>query len=59
MRIVLDDKKMQLGLSKCAVLIMKRRRMLRTEGIITPNRNAVKSLDERTTYKYLDVFGSR
>ena len=48
-RIVSGDIKMEFKLSKCAALIMKRRYMLRAEGIIRPKGNTVKSLEERTS----------
>ena len=38
---------MEFGLSNCAVLIMKRGKMLRTEIIIIPNGNILKNLEER------------
>ena len=50
---------MEFKLSKCAALIMKRRNMLRAEGIITPKGNTVKSLEERTSCKYLEIFRRR
>ena len=46
---------MEFGLSKCALLIMKRDRFERSEGIDMPNGEIMKSIDEGEGYKYLGI----
>ena len=48
-RIFSYEIKMEFGLSNCAVLIMKRGKILRTEIIIMPNGNTMKNLEESTS----------
>ena len=45
-RIFAEDIRMEFGLSKCALLIMKRGRFERSEGIDMPNGEIMKSTDE-------------
>ena len=54
-RILSDDIRMEFGLSKCALLIMKRGRFERSEGIDMPNGEIMKSIDEGGGYKYLGI----
>ena len=54
-RIFSDDIRMEFGLSKCALLVMKRGRFERSEGIEMPNAEIMKSIEERGGYKYLGI----
>ena len=53
-RIFSDDIGMEFGMDKCAVLVMKRGRVVRTEGIELPNGRKMKEVD-LSGYKYLGV----
>ena len=54
-RIFSDDIRMEFGLSKCAVLVMKRGKFERSEGIDMPNGEIMKSIEEGGGYKYLGI----
>lgn len=53
-RIISDDIGMEFGLEKCAVLILKRGKMQRTQGIELPDGRRMKEVD-LTGYKYLGI----
>ncbi len=53
-----DDIKMEFGISKCAVLIMKKGKISHSEGVRLPNQDEIKSLGEEDSYKYLGVLES-
>ena len=46
---------MQFGVKKCAVLIMKRGRQIKSDGVKIPGSNVIRSLQENDGYKYLGV----
>ena len=48
---------MEFGISKCATLIMKRGKLIQSEGITLPGDTVIRSLnsDEEEGYKYLGV----
>ena len=48
-----DDIGMELGIEKCAMVIMKSGKRQITEGIELPNQEKVRKLREKETYKYL------
>ena len=50
-RIFSEDTKMEFGLSKCGVLIMKRGKVVKSEGISMPNGNMMKNIED-SGYKY-------
>ena len=54
-RIFSDDIKMEFGLSKCAVLIMKRGKVVTREGIDMPNGKMMKCIEEGSGYKYFGI----
>ena len=54
-RVFSDDIRMEFGLSKCAVLIMKRGKVVRREGIDMPDGNIMKCVEEGNGYKYLGI----
>ena len=53
-RIFSEDIKMEFGLPKCGVLIMKRGKVVKSEGISMPNGNMMKNVEEGV-YKYLGI----
>ena len=53
-RIFSEDIKMEFGLSKCGVLIMKRGKVVKSEGIRMPNGMMMKNIEEGE-YKYLGI----
>ena len=46
---------MQFGINKCAILVMKKRKIVKSHGIHLPNDKVIKSLEEGESYKYLGV----
>ena len=53
-RIFSEDIKMDFGLPRCRVLIMKREKVVKSEGISMPNGNMMKNVEEGV-YKYLGI----
>ena len=54
-RVFSQDIGMQFGINKCAVLVLKREKVVRCEGIEMPNNQVIKSLGEGEGYKYLGM----
>ena len=54
-RVFSQDIGMQFGINKCAVLVLKRGKVVRCEGIEMPNNQVSKSLGEGEGYKYLGM----
>ena len=50
-----SDIGMEFGVKKCAMLVMRRGRLVRSEGIVLPNENKIRVIGENDSYKYLDV----
>ena len=46
---------MEFGIEKCAMLVMKSGKRHLTDGIELPNKDKIKSLAEKETYKYLGI----
>ena len=46
---------MQFGIDKCAMLVMKKAKIMKSDGIKLPNNKVIKSLEEGDSYKYLGV----
>ena len=46
---------MEIGIEKCAMLVMKSGKRRLTDGIELPNKDKIKSLAENETYKYLGI----
>ncbi len=46
---------MELGIEKCAMLVMKISKRHMTDGIELPNQNKIRTFAENETYKYLDI----
>ena len=55
MSVFSKDIGMQFGVKKCAVLIMKRGRQIKSDGVKIPGSNDIRSLQESDGYKYLGV----
>ena len=55
-RVFSSDIGMNFGIEKCAVMIMKRGKLIRSEGIKLPDRRNIRSIgEEGDGYKYLGV----
>ena len=52
-RIFSKDIGIQFGFNRCAVLVMKKGKKVKSDGIEFPNEKVVKSLEEGERYKYL------
>ena len=57
-RVFSKDIGMQFGLDKCAVLTMKRGRVVKSDGIELPNDKKIRSLEQDDSYKYLGILQS-
>ena len=53
-RIFSDDIRMEFGLKKCGVILMKRGKLVEFDGIVLPNDTIMKTVDE-DGYKYLGI----
>ena len=51
-RIYSQDKGMEFGIEKCALLVMKSGKRHLTDGIELPNQDKIRKLTENETYKY-------
>ena len=51
-----NDIGMQLEISKCAMLEMKRGKVVQSKGIVLPNEKMIKSVEDEKGYNYLGVF---
>ena len=54
-RIFSEDIGIQFGIDKCAMLVMKRGKIVKSDGIQLPNGKVIKSLEKGESYKYLGV----
>ena len=54
-RVFSEDIRMEFGINKCGVLVMKRGRLSRTVGIEMPSGDMIKEIDTELGYKYLGV----
>ena len=50
-----NDIKMEFGIEKCAILVLKRGKVIKSEGIKLPDNRKMRSLDENEEYKYLGI----
>ena len=57
-RVVSTDIGMKFGLEKCAMLVMKRGEMTKSDGIRLPDDRVIKSIHEENGYKYLGILQS-
>ena len=49
------DKRMEFGIVKCATIVLKRGKLVKSDGINLPDGKEMKSLNEGDGYKYLGV----
>ena len=54
-RIFSNDIKMEFGIEKCAILVLKRRKVVKSEGIKLPDNRKMRSLNANEEYKYLGI----
>ena len=46
---------MEFGIEKCAVLVLKRGKVVKSEGIKLPDNKKMRTFEENEGYKYLDM----
>ena len=46
---------MEFGVKKCAMLVMRRGRLVKSEGLVLPDENKIRVIGENNSYKYLGV----
>ena len=54
-RVVSNDIGMEIGVEKCAMLVIKRGKVVESNGIDLPNNETIKSTHEENGYKYLGI----
>ena len=54
-RVINEDIAMEFGIQKCAMVVMRRGRMVESKGIDLPNGETIKVLEENEGYKYLGI----
>ena len=54
-RIFSNDIKMEFGINKYAILVLKRGKVVKSEGIKLPEDKVIRSLREDEEYKYLGI----
>ena len=50
-----EDIGMQFGIEKCAILVIKKGKIVKSDDIELPNDKVIKSLEEGESYKYFGV----
>ena len=54
-RIFREDIGMEVGIEKCAMLVMEKGKIVKSVGIEKPNGKVIKSSQEGESYKYLEI----
>ena len=54
-RVFCKDIEMELGIEKCAMLVMEKGKIAKSVGIELPDGEVIKSLQEGGSYKYLGI----
>ena len=54
-RVFSEDIGSEFGVKKCAMLVMKKEKIVRSVDIELPDGKVIKSLQERKSYKYLGI----
>ena len=54
-RVFSEDKGMEFGIEKCAMLVMEKGKIVNSVGIELPDGKVIKSLQEGESYKYLGI----
>ena len=55
-RIYIQDIRMEFGIEKCAMLVMKSGKGHITDGMEQPNQDKIRTFSEKETCKYLGIF---
>ena len=55
-RIYIQNIEMEFGIEKCAMLVMKSGKRHLMDGMELPNQDKIRTLGEKETYKYLDIW---
>ena len=51
-RVVSEDTGMKFGIEKCAMLVLKRGNIIKSDGIVLPDDTVIKAMNEGDSYKY-------
>ena len=54
-RVFSEDVGMEFGIEKCAMLVMEKRKIVKSVGIELPDGKVIKSLQECESYRYLGI----
>ena len=54
-RVVSEDTGMKFGIEKCAMLVLKRGNIIKSDGIVLPDDTVIKAMNEGDSYKYLGI----
>ena len=54
-RVFSEETGMEFGIEKCAVLVMKRGKVVKSEGIKLPDYKTIQGLKDGDSYKYLGI----
>ena len=54
-RVVSEDIGMKFGIEKCAMLVLKRGNITKSDGIVLPDDTIIKAMNEGDSYKYLGI----
>lgn len=47
---------MEFGFSQCAVIVLKKGKVITSEGVVIPDRQMIKCIGKGCGYKYLGIF---
>ena len=54
-RVVSEDIGIKLGIEKCAMLVLKRGNIIKSDGIVLPDDTVIKAMNEGDSYKYMGI----
>ena len=54
-RVVSEDIGMKFGIEKCAVLVLKRGNIIKSDGIVLLDDTVIRAMNEGDSYKYLGI----
>ena len=57
-RVFSEDRGMEFGIEKCAMLVMEKGKIVKSVGIELPDGKVIKSLEEGESYKYLGILSA-
>ena len=55
MRVVTTDMGMEFGLEESSMFVMKKGKVMKSDGIRLPNDRVIKSIHEESDYRYLGI----